>query len=380
MSWRRIFVVLGLLAAGCANGSSGASRPHGARDASGNARPDAEAAERDGGAPLTDARSADDGPETTPSDGGGADASHHDDAGPGDASLPGDQGAAADLAAVDLGPDPAPPPIFAIGDLHGDTEATRGALRMAGVLDEQDHWSGGRAVVVQVGDTLNRGSEDREVFDLLERLQDEAAAAGGALHLVLGNHEVMNSELYFAYTAEDAWAAFADIPHDPNDPTLAAFPAEQRGRVAAFRPGGPYARMLAERPVVLILGETLFVHGSLTPAWAALGVEALNETASQWLLGTADEPESLSSAEGPVWDRTFGYDLDADGCALLQETLDMLAVERMVVAHTPQISGITSGCGGRVWRIDTGMCACYGGPTEVLRIGPERVEAVWQPQ
>ena len=33
-----------------------------------------------------------------------------------------------------------------------------------------------------------------------------------------------------------------------------------------------------------------------------------------------------------------------------------------------QKEGITEGCGGKVWRVDVGMSAFYGGKTEVLEI------------
>jgi hypothetical protein len=45
---------------------------------------------------------------------------------------------------------PAPERLIAIGDLHGDLSKTRAALGVAQVIDENDHWIGGKTVVVQV--------------------------------------------------------------------------------------------------------------------------------------------------------------------------------------------------------------------------------------
>jgi hypothetical protein len=50
----------------------------------------------------------------------------------------------------------APKRIVALGDVHGDLSATRRALRLAGAIDDQDRWIGGRLVVVQTGDQLGR--------------------------------------------------------------------------------------------------------------------------------------------------------------------------------------------------------------------------------
>ena len=61
--------------------------------------------------------------------------------------------------------------IVAFGDVHGDLEAARGALRLAGAIDEQDHWIGGDLIVVQTGDQLDRGDQEQEILDLFERLR-----------------------------------------------------------------------------------------------------------------------------------------------------------------------------------------------------------------
>lgn len=45
---------------------------------------------------------------------------------------------------------PAPERLIAIGDIHGDIAKARAALQTAEVIDENDHWIGGKTVVVQV--------------------------------------------------------------------------------------------------------------------------------------------------------------------------------------------------------------------------------------
>jgi hypothetical protein len=39
--------------------------------------------------------------------------------------------------------------IVAMGDLHGDLKNTKKILRLSGLIDEDDHWSGGDTVYVQ---------------------------------------------------------------------------------------------------------------------------------------------------------------------------------------------------------------------------------------
>src|SRR5690242_4946969 len=94
---------------------------------------------------------------------------------------------------------PATGRVVAVGDLHGDLTATRAALRVAGVFDPHDSWIGGTTTLVQTGDVLDRGDDEQAIIDLLERLETEAAAAGGAVIWLLGNHELMNAAGDFRY-------------------------------------------------------------------------------------------------------------------------------------------------------------------------------------
>ena len=274
---------------------------------------------------------------------------------------------------------PAPARIVALGDWHGDLDATRRGLRMAGAIDTTDHWCGGDLVVVQTGDQLDRGDQEQAILDLLKRLSEEAALAGGAVHALLGNHELMNVIGDVRYVTEGGWQDFADagIVVDPADSSLMALPPEQRPRTAAFRPGGPYARQLAERNVVLILGRTVFVHGGILPAHLAYGLERHNREARTWLLGTAAEPALLKGRDSPVWARHYSDEPDSADCALLDQVLTALDCDRMVVGHTVQDDGITPRCDERVWCIDTGASAAYeGGPVQVLEITDEGVRVL----
>ena len=265
---------------------------------------------------------------------------------------------------------PATGRIVAFGDWHGDLDAARTALRLAGAIDEHDHWIGGDLTVVQTGDQIDRGDEEQAILDLLDRLQDEARAAGGALHALLGNHEIMNVEGDFRYVTDGGWADFADagIVIDDTDSLVVSLPDEQRPRATAFRPGGRYARMLAKRNVAVIIGRTLFVHGGILPDHVAYGLERLNAETRAWLRGTGPMPTVYATKDDPVWARQYSDDPDAEDCALLSDVLATLDCDRMVVGHTVQEQGITEQCDDRVWCIDTGAAEYYGGTIQGLEI------------
>jgi hypothetical protein len=283
--------------------------------------------------------------------------------------------------AVDAGPATqrqVPPPtyldiatdrrIVAVGDVHGDIEAARRALRLAGVINARDDWSGSQDLVVQVGDQLDRGDDEKAILRWFARLAQQAFDAGGGFFALNGNHETMNVSLDFRYVTPGGWQDFADTAQPEGDAQLANFPSEQRGRTAAFRPGGPFARMLAEQNTVMVIGRNVFVHGGVLPVHFGQGLRRINEDIRAWMLGAGPKPASISSDESLVWSRHFSSETGPEECALLGESLDLAGADRMIVAHTVQSDGINSFCADRVWRVDVGLAAHYDGPTQVLEI------------
>lgn len=263
--------------------------------------------------------------------------------------------------------------LVAVGDLHGDLAATRDVLRLAGAIGDDDAWAGGDLVLVQTGDQLDRGDDEPEIFDLLDRLTDEAAAAGGAVHVLNGNHEFMNALGDLRYVTAEGFDDFAGVPGiDVDAPRLTQLPDRARPRAAAFAPGAPYAKRMARRNTVAIVGDTVFVHGGVLPAYASR-VDAINRDARRWLWGLdgAMPPvvETLMAEDSPVWSRAYSEpEPSAQACAALEESLRTMNATRMVVGHTVQKGGITSACGDKVWRIDVGMSSHYGGTPQALEI------------
>ena len=285
------------------------------------------------------------------------------------------QVASASLAPVTLSSKlsrPAPARLVAVGDLHGDLEATRRVLRLAGAIDAKDKWIGGAMTVVQTGDEIDRGDDDKEILDLVERLKREAKAAGGEFIALCGNHELMNVAQDFRYVTPHGFEEFA-----AKDPGKVLAEGPRGGRAAAFKPGSEIARELAERPIVVRVGDTVFVHGGLLPRHLAYGLDKLNDEVDAWLVGASPSmPAAASAEDSPVWSRVYSTSPTPADCAQLQATLTALGAKRLVMGHTVQEKGINSVCEGAAWRIDVGMSKHYGGAPAALEIRGDAVKVL----
>lgn len=193
------------------------------------------------------------------------------------------------------------PRIVAISDPHGAYEALVRTLENADVIDSERDWSGGDTHLVITGDLMDRGADSRKVMDLVMQLEEQAVADGGMVHLLLGNHEVMNLVGDLRYVAPGEYAAFAeDESPEERDRWYRIFGAERLsigkaaaaslraefdkerppgffGHRQAFSRDGKYGRWLLEKPLMVVVNGNAFVHGGLPPLVAELGLDALND-------------------------------------------------------------------------------------------------------
>jgi hypothetical protein len=252
-----------------------------------------------------------------------------------------------------------------IGDLHGDIGPLRSILSKTG-LAAGDDWTGGSRTLIQTGDVLDRGDDEREIYELLWRLQEQAESAGGRVVLLNGNHEVMNVMGDLRYVTPGGAADFADYEL-PEDPRFAGVPDAMRGRLAAFLPGGEWAKRLADQPIIAKVDGRLYAHGGVHAAHVTHGIDAINAEMSTWMQEGGAPPKWATAQDGPLWTREWSGRDDPD-CDKLRAMLDAAGATMLAVGHTPQRGGVVSRCDGKLWLVDTGMAEHYGGPTQALGI------------
>ncbi len=319
--------------------------------------------------------------------------------------------------------------IVAVGDLHGAYDHFVKILMGTGLVDDKLSWIGGKTHLVQIGDVLDRGKKPREIFKLAIRLEKEAEAAGGKVHMMIGNHEEMNlANTAFdrkEYITVEQFKAF--LPenyklkqekkfrrkagsHSSENSTLNGDFFENWQEIIDKSVGIPrapgrmdylknlnklYGDWIIGHNVVIKINDIVFVHGGisevLSQRWK---LKEINETyrielddirqavIKNQLPRIPDYDRKLfNRPDGLLWYRALAQEEDfADDVGRI---LDNLQANHIVIAHTPRL---VRGEGmkkhdGKVWIIDTGIADYYrrfGGFISALIIDDGQF-SVWPP-
>jgi len=236
--------------------------------------------------------------------------------------------------------------IVALSDIHGQYDLLVRLLRAHRVIDANGDWALGRDHLVVAGDVFDRGAKVNEAFWLLFQLQRQAQAAGGAVHFLLGNHETMVLYDDLRYVNPK----YAEVARLLGRPYPALYGADS-----------VIGGWLRTRPVMLRLGDTLFLHGGIAPENLDLvaGMDATN-AAYRASLGTAKDavkadPATARLYDGktsPIWYR--GYFNGQLSTPEVQALVERLGLARIVVGHTT-MDEVASFHAGRVIAIDSGI-------------------------
>jgi len=234
-------------------------------------------------------------------------------------------------------------PLFIVADTHGEYEILAGMLVQQHIVDPQLHWSFGRGHLVVLGDVMDRGAHQTEIFWLLYQLEAEADKAGGGLDLVLGNHETMELLGDQRYLNP----RYLEVMK-----TLGVQSYSQ-----LFDRNSVLGQWLRTRATMLKVNGLLCLHGGASPELLArqLPLHDINEAVRDALYegppGDAAARERgafLLGEKGPLWYRGYfpaaagGATATADDIARIRQ---FYGVERIVVGHTivPTITPLYGG-------------------------------------
>ena len=189
------------------------------------------------------------------------------------------------------------PKLFVTSDPHGDFQSFATLLQAHGVIDSGYRWSYGNNQLVVIGDIFDRGYDVLPLLWLMYKLEQEAADAGGAAVLLLGNHEGM--------------VLAGDVRYTRGKYLETARQLGMENYRQLFSPETELGRWLLARNTMLRIGRNLFVHSGLSARLLErdLEIETLNARMSEGLYRTSKERredptlEFLYRSAGPVWYR-----------------------------------------------------------------------------
>lgn len=296
--------------------------------------------------------------------------------------------------------------VVAFGDVHGANDTLMELLRFLEIIDADNRWTGGKTHLVSLGDLLDRGPNSKAAMDLLMRLQQEAAAAGGYVHVVLGNHEVMNltgdmryvsAAEYAAFaadeTAAEREAAFADMTAAGQVVDETQYPPGYFAHRRAFSMQGKYGSWLLGLPALIVINDSAFVHGGF-PDWMnqyteasvnqqvredltrllTIGAQLIDSAAFPPWHDLLDTEVSLNASEefrwlqqspflgntGPLWYRGNAFCHRLIEASTVDSALNNFDVKRLVMGHSPTTTRtIQNRFEGKVILADTGMLSSY---------------------
>ena len=326
--------------------------------------------------------------------------------------------------------------IVAVGDLHGDYDNFVLILKGTGMVADDLHWSGGATHLVQVGDILDRGTRAKDIFDLLMRLEKEAAEAGGMVHVLLGNHEEMNIDGmaldYPDYVTVEQFVSFlpesfrkarekkyiSGLPAADravaetkrldlaSDSGLRLFWTTEKKEDAAKRAyingfNETYGKWLLQKNAVIKINDIVFAHAGISREFSSWKLRDINVTLRnelEFFRGRMRNPKSIArpfqpkivyNSEGPLWYRGLAYMDETSSQNEVNHILADLGARAIVVGHTYNRSGGTSPIvprsiegvsryHNRIFIIDTGISSVYGGTPSALLIHDDHF-SLWEP-
>ncbi len=233
--------------------------------------------------------------------------------------------------------------MLVISDIEGNFEALRKLLQGNNVIDENFNWTYGKDHVVLIGDFVDRGTMVTEVLWFIYMLEEKAKAAGGYVHFILGNHEIMNMSNDLGYVNERYihHAQLMNIPY-----------------IHLFGKHAELGRWLATKNIAERIGKTLFTHGGISAYMnmAAIPLKDLNDMARDYYTDTTYEyPDQrlhvIYSDFGPFWYRGY-YKAPRAGIGQIDSTLRLYGVNQITTGHTIISTEIRSLYDGKLYNTD----------------------------
>jgi hypothetical protein len=236
---------------------------------------------------------------------------------------------------------PAASKMVFVSDIEGNFTALYTILLAEGVIDKNCNWAYGTGHLVMLGDLFDRGADVLPLLWLLYKLEQEAVAADGRVHILLGNHEVMIFDGDVRYV---------------NPKYLQQSLETGLTYSSLFTVSTVLGQWMRSKPAIVKVGDLLLCHAGLSKPVLDLDLDIneMNRVIRLAIEGdsiTIDDSrtELIFGRNGIFWYREW---VDAPPVeSLLDEVLDHFGARRMIIGHTitPHVESIY---GGKLITID----------------------------
>ena len=222
--------------------------------------------------------------------------------------------------------------ILAVSDVHGRYDLLVDILKKCNVIDQNLHWKWGDGHLVIDGDVFDRGAYVTECLWLVYRLEQEAALAGGQVHFILGNHELMVLQGDNRYVNEKYLRGIVNIT--------------AIGYQDMYGPRMELGRWLRTKSTIAKINDILFVHGGISPSLLdyKLSLTEINNAVRASIDIAPDDSvfgalaEYLFGSKGPFWYRGYFYDMENRYSKAtpneIDSTLAYFGAKKIIVGHT----------------------------------------------
>ncbi len=222
-----------------------------------------------------------------------------------------------------------PERLLAISDIEGNFHGLRNILVASEVMDNQCNWIFKNGHIVVTGDLIDRGVNVMACLWLIYKLDMQAKSAGGKVHYLLGNHEIMNfsgdfryvNQKYKNYQQAVNWSFYNVLGND-----------------------SLIARWQREKNSVEKIGKYLFLHAGFSKEVLhhEFSLNQINTLIRENLHKPFEELKSeshrlLFDDLGPLWyrgliDKNKKY--HAASAEDVEDTVKHFKVKKIVVGHT----------------------------------------------
>lgn len=248
--------------------------------------------------------------------------------------------------------------IAAISDIHGQVDIFKALLRNNGVIDNSLNWSWGKGHLVITGDIFDRGDTVTEALWLVFKLEQQAKAAGGKLHYLLGNHE------YMVLRGDERYI------HDKYKHTLGVMKMDLK---TLFNEYSTLGQWLRSKSTVIKINDYIFMHGGIHQDFLDLNLSLEHANAmfrqtigqSRKMLKALPLTKVLYGRTGPIWYRGYFKENDLTSQDI-DSLLKQLGVKHIVVGHTSQ-QQVETRFGGKVIAIDTSIKNAVKGELLIIK-------------